>query len=88
MHDWTLVKIEYAWESKKCELQLKDCNSDLQILTALDVRKIHIPHMENWGPSSSINRVIGPKQKNGINLLEIEMQSGDIVCIEASQFNF
>ena len=88
MHDWILVKIEYDWKSRECELLLKDCNSDLQKVTAINVSQIHIPHLESWGPSNSINRVLGPNQNNGAKLVEIEMQSGDIITIEASQFNF
>jgi hypothetical protein len=60
-------------------LHLKARNSDLQMVKASGVKCLHIPHSEEWGPSSSINKIVGPKEQNGSELLDIEMQSGNVM---------
>jgi hypothetical protein len=34
----------------------------------------------------SVNEVRSPPQQDGRSLLEIEMQSGDVICLEAATF--
>ena len=41
-----------------------------------------------WGPSVSINEVRGPIQNDASYRLEIEMQSGDTLILEAREFEF
>jgi len=50
---------------------------------------LHVPQVKDWGPSVSVNNVRGPLNgAAGRKRLEIEMQSGDVIVIEAAAFDF
>jgi len=87
MHDWTLIGINYTWEKKECVMKFKNCSSKIVEFTAMDVKNIHIPHVEDWGESVSVNAVIGPIESNGALKLKIEMQSGDVISISAKSID-
>jgi len=87
MHDWTLNSISIDWQSgcAVCRLEGPDAQASL---VANGLRELRLPRKFSWGPSVSVNRVTGPIQKSaGLSLISIEMQSGDIIEIEASSFN-
>jgi hypothetical protein len=53
-------------------------------LVGLRTVELSVPHLEPWGPSVSINGVEGPTLgPDGNFLLEIEMQSGDVIALRA-----
>ncbi len=78
LHDATLVKIDFAWQSGECIVtvgrHLGQC-----ALTFSSVSNLAIPRRQRWGPSRSINAMV----ENGKGRFEIEMQSGDVLRIDA-----
>lgn len=87
MHDWALLTILVIWFKGVATLAFKNSKSQNAELTAHGLMSIKIPKLEEWGESVSVNQVIGPtKLGNGCYGMKIEMQSGDIIEIEAESF--
>jgi hypothetical protein len=56
-------------------------------ILASAVRRLSCGRQMPWGSSASINEVRGPTAVgDGVSVLEIEMQSGDLIRIEADAF--
>jgi len=88
MHDWILVDITYKWEDGgSCKFSLRDRNSNSLYIEARKVSELIIPRNEDWGPSSSINKVRDSFQNIKGKRLEIEMQSGDVIVICADEID-
>ena len=46
---------------------------------------IVVPRAEPWGPSASVYKISGPfDDEEGLVLLEIELQSGDVIRLTAA----
>jgi hypothetical protein len=84
MHDWTLQSVHYEWELSEATLMFLTHISS-QRLVARDVRDLHVPRREEWGPSSSVNKV-EESAEAGVRTLMVEMQSGDQITISAAEF--
>lgn len=88
MHDWTLVSISFDWKVASATLELRNPKSETVLLIAKGVIQLLVPKRDEWGRSSSVNAVSGPtRQQDGIDLLLIEMQSGDVIEILAAFFD-
>jgi uncharacterized protein YaiE (UPF0345 family) len=86
MHDWTLLSIEVVWEMGRAELTFRSPDRE-EVLVSEGVVEVHIPRRREWGPSASVNGVKGPLSINGgLQAIEIEMQSGDVIRIVAASF--
>lgn len=86
MHDWTLINIILNWLTNTVEIELKDSSSKTVFIKVLSPSLVNIPRKEEWGESISVNEYVGPtKLKNGSFRLEIEMQTGDNIVIEAAK---
>lgn len=89
MHDWVLLSVLYEWKTARVTLSLKWRADGLMLLVADGVSNVRIPQLKPWGPSVSINKVRGPTEEAaGRHRLEIEMQTGDLIEIEAASFAF
>jgi hypothetical protein len=89
MHDWTLVSILFEWKSGCVTLEFRTDRSNSAKLTANGVSELHVPRLNDWGPSVSVNGVFGPSaDPSGRRQLEVEMQSGDRIRIVAASFDF
>lgn len=87
LHDATLVGLEFNWSEAEARLLLRVAQLPHTIVTGDHVRLLEVPHEEPWGPSVSVNAVRGPAvQEDGWHRLEIEMQTGDVIAIEARAF--
>lgn len=86
MHDWTLLAIHFDWAIGRVAVELRNRSSMNVTLVAEGVSKLHVPRLQDWGPSVSINQVTGPTDMAGVKHLSIEMQSGDVIEISASSF--
>lgn len=86
MHDWVLLQITFDWESGGLSIQFKNEDSTVISLIAKDTKNLLVPRRENWGQSINVNEVNGPFlfDKN-TKKVEIEMQSGDLIEIIASE---
>ncbi len=88
MHDWVLVDIVFKWEGGgSCSFILRDRDSNSKYIEARKVSELIIPRNEEWGPSSSINKLRGPDQDLKGRKLEIEMQSGDVIVVKADEID-
>ena len=89
LHDASLVSINYDWENKTASITgsfYNRVNGETQKFTLefSETSSIEIPHKEEWGASSQINRVVLAQSTEFI----IEMQSGDKISIAAQEFRF
>ncbi len=82
-HDASLFGIEVDWKSGSCRLSFRTHAYPSCALLFLDFRKALIPREMNWGISSSVMSV---KRSDGV--YEVEMQSGDVIIVEAASCNF
>jgi hypothetical protein len=86
LHDWTLTKITLDWHQGQLLINLEDTNRMPKTIIAKGVRDLHIPRMNEWGPSNRINDVAeAGLQLSSNRSMQIEMQSGDVIRIEASE---
>jgi hypothetical protein len=89
MHDWTLVSLSLDWKIGLATVQLLNSRSEVVILSAAGVSLLRIPRQHEWGRSVSVNTVIGPTPlANGQQLVQLEIQSGDVIEIFADAFSF
>jgi len=89
LHDATLVSIECQWAEGTTTLRLRVAGAPQARIVATGTVRIDCPRMLPWGHSVSINGVTGPLASAGSKLarLEVEMQSGDLIVIEAESFD-
>jgi hypothetical protein len=85
LHDATLETVSLDWRAGVAEVRLKS-ESGTVLLRASAVARLSCPRLYPWGPSSSVNEVRSLRTADGRAALEIEMQSGDVIAIEAASF--
>lgn len=89
LHDATLESIELHWSSGEAFLRIRtgDPVHPQRVVLASAVRRVSYDRQMPWGASVSLNAVRGPAAAaDGAFVLEIEMQSGDLIRIEAATF--
>lgn len=86
-HDWTLLSLDFDWAAACVSIRICGPGSVDRKLVAEDVSQLLVPRHLPWGRSVSINGVqVADVSDRGCNSMEIEMQSGDIIRIEAARF--
>ena len=89
LHDATVTSIDYKWEDKSVSVvgERYDFISkkvlEFRILFT-SVKLLTIPHAEDWGPSNSILETTKLNEAE----YQIQMQSGDLIVINAESFAF
>ncbi|WP_437314968.1 hypothetical protein [Sorangium sp. So ce385] len=89
LHDATLETIELRWASGDVRLRVRtvDAEQPQLVVVASSVRRMECERQLPWEFSASINEVRGPFPAEGeLARVEIEMQSGDVLRIEAVDF--
>ncbi len=85
MHDWVISRIEIDWNEGVVDITFKTPFGDKNIV-AIEFSEVNLPKREDWGPSNSVYKVGKPTQlENKNSKLSIEMQSGDVIVIEAKR---
>lgn len=87
LHDATLKHISVEWDEGICEvtLSLSSAPSRTAVVSVIGLRNLVLPRMAPWGASNSVNRAFLMLHDSGqSSTLQIEMQSGDTILIEAS----
>jgi hypothetical protein len=84
LHDAFLAAIDISWEAARCEVRLRPVGLPAHCLVFEGFTNIALPRHQSWGPSSSVNSLVQPRE----GLFEIELQSGDTIQIEASDWVF
>jgi hypothetical protein len=86
MHDWTLLAADYDWQSARVTMRFRTAVGTATLVVS-EVADLHIPQRRSWGPSVSVN---GAEWLAGTgehaHMLRIEMQSGDVITVEAAAF--
>jgi hypothetical protein len=84
MHDWTLVSIVVEWMKGIVTITFDTYEFNHVILTADGLIELIVPKHNEWGESVSVNKACGPVPlENGNYRLELEIQSGDTIILEA-----
>ena len=83
LHDATLENIRLDWKAGTIllNLQVGSAAYDVGIIKAEGVTDLICPRLMPWGPSNSVNS-ISAKDIPGGKLIEVEMQSGDLIKIQ------
>ena len=91
MHDATLETVELCWATGHVVLHVRtgDVDKPCVHLIASSVKRLICAREMLWGFSLSISEVRGPVVASGSKAqsIEIEMQSGDIIKIDAADFS-
>jgi len=90
LHDATLESMELRWSSGEVVLRIRTGapTHPRREVVASAVRRLSCDRQMPWGFSVSINEVRGPVAAgDDASVLEIEMQSGDLIRIEAIAFS-
>lgn len=90
LHDATLESLELRWSSGEAVVRIRtgDARHPQRVVLASAVRQIGCDRQMPWGFSVSINEVRGfTTAGDDASVLEIEMQSGDLIRIEAGAFS-
>jgi hypothetical protein len=89
LHDASVLSISYDWEGKLVSVFGKRSDyatkksSPFKILFS-NVKLLSIPRMEEWGPSDCILETA----QLSISEFQIQMQSGDLIVVNAESFSF
>jgi hypothetical protein len=87
MHDWIFLTANINWADGLARLCFKNQKSEIVVIEAEDLSDLHLPRLQEWGASASVNEVKGPYDvQDGLQKLEIEMQSGDLILLTAKKF--
>jgi hypothetical protein len=90
MHDWVLVSMFFDWHAARVTLSFRQPDGNLAAIVAEGVSHLDAPRFNDWGPSVSVNRLIGPVDADtsarGARRIAIEMQSGDVITVLAASF--
>lgn len=82
LHDATLREVRFAWAEARCTLRLLTNGHGAQALVFSGVTELHLPRQQPWGPSVSINAA----RECGANKFEVELQSGDVLRLQAASW--
>jgi hypothetical protein len=89
LHDASLESLELHWSSGEVILRILTgaATTPRRVIAASSTYKLECGRKMPWGVSESINEVRGPTPVGDDRfVLEIEMQSGDVIRIEAGAF--
>ena len=90
LHDATLKTITVLWEESTAVLELVTSSEPygLTSIRANGLLKLIVPHEIPWGISVSVNEAnIQQFPEKKTSILELEMQSGDIIRVEAAHIS-
>jgi hypothetical protein len=84
LHDATLLDLSLQWgKTSTLTTRFRRGDRHLVVLKVLDVKLVHCPHENPWGPSVSVNDVTStPGSRAGLYRIAIEIQSGDTILVE------
>lgn len=80
LHDATLIAMRLTWEDGTCVADIDHGTLGRCVLTFSAVSHLTLPRKKDWGRSVSINSF----SVRTSGQYEIEMQSGDLIKIEAT----
>jgi hypothetical protein len=81
LHDAVLLDIKVCWKKAVVEISFNTSESE-KLIRAEDFKILTCPRALPWGPSVHVNGITHRASQN-TESIEIEMQSGDAILIEA-----
>ena len=81
LHDATLLAVRVNWADGTCIVEVDHGTLGLCLLTFSSMSHLTLPRKQSWGRSVSINSL----SMSSSGRYEIEVQSGDLIIIEASE---
>ncbi len=84
IHDATLQSFHFKWADGRCIFELDTVDAGVCELVFSGVTKLDVPRSMPWGPSFSVNST----RQVGVRSFEIELQSGDILKVQADGWQF
>ena len=90
LHDASFLRVVLLWdEIAEATLVFRVHGPRTVVLRASGVASLTCPHENPWGPSISVNEIHGPfAVREGVERIEVEVQSGDTIVIEAASFEW
>jgi hypothetical protein len=87
LHDATLERVELVWALGEVLVYLR-ADTGAVMIRALRTKRVECSRQEPWGSSVSVNEVRAPvvSPDGRGQRLELEMQSGDLLVLEADEF--
>jgi hypothetical protein len=87
LHDAILHSVTVSWATRQCALELevffeRGVNARPATLTFTNLSAVELPHKAPWGESIFVNECSIDQTGRYI----IEMQTGDVLAFEASEF--
>lgn len=86
LHDRVLVAIRFEWRAGTVVFDLSERGPAHRIVLQ-GVTNLACPRNLEWGPSTSINEATLTGEIGQSIKLEIEMQTGDVLTVEAKSMN-
>jgi len=84
LHDKTLVSLNLDWGTGELRMHVGKGPHGQWLIVAAGVRRFECTRLDPWGPSKLVNDVRGPiPLAEGVVWLEVELQSGDLLRLEA-----
>lgn len=82
----TLVYLQLDWTSGKLRMTLRGDSSDRVKIEATNLTSLQCPRRFPWGESIEVKEVRAPVMTNEGSMLEVQMQSGDLLVLIADSF--
>jgi hypothetical protein len=87
LHDAILHSVTVSWKTRQCTLELevffeRGANARPATLTFSNLSAVDLPHRAPWGESIFVNECSTDQADHYL----IEMQTGDVLTFEASEF--
>jgi hypothetical protein len=86
MHDWSLIGTEFVWAVGRISVRLESPEGG-KMLVASEASSLQASRQHPWGPSVSVNSFNVQSNGERSQTARFEMQSGDIIVIEAAAFS-
>jgi hypothetical protein len=88
LHDATLLGISVTWADGLVEVTFRVYPNRSVRLLSTGVVNVSVTRSQPWGPSESVNEIRWSDGTGvGLSVVEIEIQSGDSILIEANRFS-
>ncbi|AMC33877.1 hypothetical protein [Janthinobacterium sp. B9-8] len=84
LHDAVLSGINICWEADRCDFRVSPVGGEAHLLVFESFTNLALPNKKHWGRSCSINTV----QESKPGIFEVELQSGDVLRVEARHWSY
>lgn len=87
LHDAVLEELEVRWAHRETSavFRLEKSDGAAVALVAANVTSLHLSRTNPWGPTNAVNEA-QLEGNLGQRRITVEMQSGDVIVIEAREF--